>query len=365
MKELYSKAANFLRDIDKDERVLIISHWDMDGVASGAIISRILREKRGKEADEFRIPQGRNHQIDQKTENLISKGKIDKLIITDINPGYQELKRILKNFKDKVLIIDHHNFEKVPEDVIFVNPRVEDSEVYTSASKLCYDIALKFGMDLAWIAGTGIIQDFNVKGSEAIFEKLKKEYPYYFPKKIGQENLAKNCKYGKLSKILNVKAYKDTAKYAQIAYKLLMKVNSLTEIENTEEYYELNEIYWDMIRELEKTIENYFDDRELNREKQVSFFKFSSEYHINSSIATNISLDEPQWVHIIVKESEDAMNISARCQSGRVNLEELLKKAMPDEALENGEAGGHRKAAGASLQKEYYKEFKENLIELI
>lgn len=365
MKQLYDEAADFLRNITEDEKVLITSHWDMDGIASGVIISRILRHLRGKEADIFRIPEGRKHRIDEKTRKLAKNREIDKIIITDINPGYSELLKILPEFEDRILIIDHHNFDKIPEEAIFLNPRTEDSEIYTSASKLCYDIALKFDLDLAWIAGTGIIQDFNVKGHETIFEELKSNYPSFFPKKINQENLAKRCRYGKISKVLNIKAYKDTEKYASIVYNLLMRVDSLPEIQNTEGYYEMKETYWEMIRELEKIIENYFDDRELNREKQVSFFKFSSDFHINSSIATNISLEEPQWIHIIVKESSEIVNISARCQSGRVNLQELLKKSVPEKGLEQGEAGGHRKAAGASFPKKYYEEFKKNLVEQV
>lgn len=365
MEKLYSEAVKFLKNIAKGEKVLILSHWDMDGISSAAVISRVLRNLRGKEADFFKIPEDRRHDIDEKTEKKVSKGEIDKVIILDINPGYEALQKLLKHLRDKILIIDHHNFERIPEGTVFVNPRVERDDVYASASRLCYRIASKLDINLDWIAGLGIIQDFDVKNSKDIFEGLKKKYPAYFPDEISQENLAKRCRYGNISKVINIKPYKDTQKCAEAAYRLLMEINDLRNVENSPEYYELKEMYWDVMREIENIIENYFEERELIRDKKVSFFKFSSDFHINSSIATNISMKELEWIHIIIKEEDQRVNISARCQSGEVNLGELLKKALPESAFDKGEAGGHRKAAGASFPKKYYKEFKNNFLELL
>lgn len=365
MKQLYSEAVNFLRDIGKEERVLIISHWDMDGVGSAAIVSRILRKHRGKEANFYRVPEDRLHGIDSKTEELVEKKKIGKLIVLDITPEYEALQKMGKKLGGKVIVIDHHNFDRIPENIIYVNPRVEKKDNYTSASKLCYDIALEFDLNLAWIAGFGIIQDFNVKGTEELFKELRSEYPSFFPEEINQQKLAKRSEYGDISKILNVKPYKNTQKKAELAYKLLMNINNLRDVKNSMEYYKLKETYLEMIEEVDKRTENYFEDRELDREKRVSFFTFKSDFHINSSIATSTSLKEPEWIHIIVKEGEDKVNISARCQSGRVNLGDVLKKSLPKEALKEGEAGGHRKAAGASFPKKYYREFKKNLLEAL
>lgn len=357
---LYGEAIAFLKQIEADDRVLIVHHWDMDGSAAAAITSKMLEEIRGAPADQVITPEGRVHTVGERAERLIREDDFTHLLVLDMNAPPERISE-LTELGVEIAIVDHHNFSGVPDDAVFVNPRVDDPEAYVPASKLCNDMSKEFGLDLDWIAGLGIIQDFAVEGHEDLFERLRDEYPLYFPENLTQHQLAKNCRYGKYSSVLNIKPYKDTDHCAQLAHDALLNSKTLKYLEAREEYQQLYTYYQEMYEEIERVVENYDDLRETDDEKKVVFFQFESEFHINSSIATRTSLDSEDWAHLIINVQDGQANVSARCQSGRLDLGSLLQEALPD-GIE-GEAGGHQRAAGASLPADRVDDFKENLLE--
>lgn len=358
--EAYAEAISFLKQVGADDKVLLVHHWDMDGSAAAAITSKILEESRGREADEIITPEGRVHTVAGRAERLIKEDDFTHLIVLDMNAPEERINELHELGVD-ILIVDHHNFDEVPENAVFVNPRLHDDEAYIPASKLCNDISKEFGLDLDWIAGLGVIQDFAVEGHEDLFERLREEYPLYFPDELTQHALAKNCRYGKYSSVMNIKPYKDTEKCAELAHDALVNSETLKYLEAREEYQELYGYYQDMYQEIERVVENFEEEKEVYDDEQLIFFQFESLFHINSSIATRISLDNEDWVHIIANTQDKRINVSARCQSGRVDLGEVLKNALPDGT--EGEAGGHRRAAGASLSLGHLDKFKKNVLE--
>lgn len=354
-------ATEFIKEIGEEEEVLIIHHWDMDGTSSSVIVSKLLKELRGKPADNAIIPRNRGYHLEEKDTQMAKDA--DKLIVLDFNLQAEELENLDKH--TDVLVVDHHNFDRKP-DVNFVNPREVEEDVYIPCSRLALEIAEVFDMEneLRWVAGLGVIQDFGVDSSPELFKKLKNNYEPYLPEDLNQETLAKQCEYGRYSSVLNIKPYRDSKKYAKLAYQALMKSDDLKELEAQEEYRKVYEVFLEMQDEFKKALENYEEEREIDREKMVIFFEIDSEFRITSSIATNKSANTPEWIHLVIQKKDGEANISARCQSGRVDLGEKMKESLPDEAREEGaEAGGHQKAAGASFPEEYLDEFKSNLLE--
>jgi single-stranded DNA-specific DHH superfamily exonuclease len=364
--EKLEPAVSFLENAEKDDKIGIIHHWDMDGTSSSVIISKILEEVRGRPAEWVSIPEERAYHLSEKDRKKIED--LDRLIVLDFNLEADELEELLEEYDLDILVVDHHTFDRKPDNVSFVNPREFDAEVYVPCSKICLDISEEFGLndELRWIAGMGVIQDFGVDSCPELFEELEEEYDKYLPDELTQQQLAKNCEYGRYSSVLNIKPYRDSQHFAKLAYEALMKSDSLLEIEAQEEYRQVYEVYLEMQDEFNRVLENYEEEREIDREKCVIFFELDSDFNINSSIATNMSTKTPKWIHLVVQKDPEEVNISGRCQSGRVDLGKLLQKALPEKAVEEGaEAGGHRKAAGASMDKEYYPEFKSNFLKLV
>jgi len=360
---MYDRAVEYLRDIEEDERVLIVNHWDMDGSSSSAIVSKILEETRGRGADSVRIPENRKHQVGEGIERMIVEEGVEKLIVVDISVPADRVNELVENHGVEVLVIDHHDFDRVPEKGILVNPRIENPGIYIPASKLCNDISKDFGLDLDWIAGFGIIQDFGVNQAMELFEKLKRLYPNYFPSNLNQHNLAKGCRYGKYSSVMNVKPYKDTEKCSRLAFEVLTESRGLKYVESNDAYSELYQYYEDVSDEIEKIKESFDSDKEVFEDRKLVFFTFESAFHINSSIATQVSIDSPEWIFVTVRLYDGDANVSSRCQSGRVDLGGMLERSLPESAGREAEAGGHRKAAGASMDAEFVDEFKRNLVE--
>jgi single-stranded DNA-specific DHH superfamily exonuclease len=354
-------ATEFIDEIDEDDKVLVLHHWDMDGTASAAIFSKILEKKRGRPADEISLPEGRCYHFTDEDRQKFDR--CDKLVVLDFNVKASEIDKVPEEHGLSAVMIDHHGFNEEPS-IDFVNPRKSQPDIYYPCSKIMLDIAGEFGLEngLRWIAGLGVIQDFGFDSCPELFEKLTEDYEEYLPENLTQENLAKKCEYGRYSSVLNIKPYKNSQKYAKLAYQAIMQSDDLVELEGQEEYREVYEVYLEMQDEFTEVISDYEEEREIDRDNMVVFFELDSDFHISSSVATNMSTKTPNWIHIVYQSNDGEINISARCQSGRVDLGEVMSSSLPEAAKENGaEAGGHKKAAGASFDEQFFQEFKERL----
>ncbi len=362
MNEMYDAAESYLRGVEPDGEVLVVHHWDMDGSASAAIISRILDQVRGRPADTVIIPRGRRHTVGGRAERIIQTKGVDHVVVLDMNVPDDRLAE-LAGYGVDVLLIDHHSFDAPPEHAVFVNPRVHDPDAYVPAAKLCNDVASRFDLDLAWIAGLGIIQDFAVEGHEDIFVRLREEFPHYFPDSLDQEALAKGCRYGEYAAVLNIKPYRDTDRCARLAHDALVNAESLRHLEMQPGYGTLQEYYQEMHREIQRVMEDFPETRDVYEDVNLVVFRFDSDYHINSSIATQISMDDPDTIFLIANTHGDEASVSGRCQSGRVDLGAVLREALPDDV--DGEAGGHPQAAGASVPVDRLEEFVERVVSVL
>lgn len=355
---MYDEAIDYLEAVEDDDQVLVVHHWDMDGSASAAIVSEILEAVRGKPADTICLPKGRKHTVGERAENIIRSNDVERLIVLDMNVPADRVSE-LAELGPEILLIDHHGFESVPEEAVFVNPRLKDEEAYIPAAKLCNDISNDFGLELDWITGMGILQDFAVEGHEELFESLREAYPKYFPEEITQHAMAKECRYGTYSTVMNIKPYRNTDRCARLAHDALVEAGDLRELEMQDEYGKLEEYYRQMQSELERVSKRFDEEKQVHEDERLVFFSFDSDFHINSSLSTQISMEDEDWIYIVANTHGGEANVSARCQSGRVDLGRLMQEALPESV--EGEAGGHRAAAGASLPAERLDTFLDNL----
>ncbi len=363
--EQLEPAVDFLIRTREDEQVAIMHHWDMDGTASATLTSKLLGRTRGRPADIVTMPADRCYHLTEQDHEELQN--MDRLILVDFNIDADELEELQDEHGLDVLVVDHHNFGR-EADIPFVNPRLQDPDSYIPASAIMIQVAAELGLEenLRWIAGLGVIQDFGVEACPKMFEELQRQHPALFPEELTQQKLAKECEYGRYSSVLNIKPYRDGHHFAELAHRALMKSDRLEELEAQEEYRQVYEVYLEMQDEFQRVVEDYEEEREIDRDKMVVWFELDSNFHISSSVATNMSTKTPEWVHIVVQRRDGEADISARCQSGRVDLGELMQNSLPDKAVEEGaEGGGHDKAAGASMPEEHLQEFKQNMYELL
>ena len=71
-------------------------------------------------------------------------------------------------------------------------------------------------------------------------------------------------------------------------------------------------------------------------------------------------MKEPEKTFIVVSYQDGNIKISARNQSGNVDVKELMKKGV--KGLDASVAGGHVRASGANIRKKDLSKFKENIL---
>jgi RecJ-like exonuclease len=144
-------AQNFLDQI-KGEDVIVVSHFDTDGITSGTIITQGL--KRLDQRFSIKI-------VKSLTKDFIDSLPKDKIILfVDLASG--SLDHIKEAGLRKVFIIDHHEVEQeIPENVEIINPQLWEKQKISS-SGLAYLFCKQIdenNKDLAKLGVLGMIGD--------------------------------------------------------------------------------------------------------------------------------------------------------------------------------------------------------------
>ena len=156
--------AKAIEEIEKAEKIAIISHYDCDGLCSAKILSTAL-ERKSKEI-EIKIVK----EISDKIVEEIKTLEKDLIILSDIGSGY--LSMLPK--EKKIIVLDHHTPKsKASSNVIHINPIAEGKEL--CGSGICYLLASKLSNneDLIDYAIVGAIGDNQLNIGENL--KIKEE----------------------------------------------------------------------------------------------------------------------------------------------------------------------------------------------
>jgi single-stranded DNA-specific DHH superfamily exonuclease len=311
------EAVEFLKNLK--EEVKIISHNDVDGICSLAIMLNFLK-KRGIIEE---------HEITKVPIEKLDKSRT--MIFLDINTD-----NAMKFASKNTLIIDHHQFSKKPQ-VPFYNPMETDEKSYIPASYLVYEVCseLENMEEVKWIAGVGVIGDKGEENSE-----LCRKFVDRFENKE-ELNLVSDY-------IFSTTLVEHEEGYEEIL-KILLEAKSSKEV--------IQEPYF---KECYDTIQNEISKsrNKIERDGNIIFVEVESRYNIKSIIASQI-LDRNKNVIVVAYSAfEDSYNISTRTNMG-VNLGEIAKKVAESCG---GDGGGHRKAAGAKIEKKKLSVFKEEFI---
>jgi len=333
---------NFINLISEKDKIGIVTHTDLDGIASAIFLQKIL-ESRSLEIDFIEcLDHGANV-----LEGVLNK-KFDVLFFTDWNvDDYSEYLKKLKK-KGKVFVIDHHPFDKeLKNETNFIKTSYE----YCSSHCL-FDLAKSKDYfnteEWGWLVCSAIIADYVWDKLEENFEFIKSFYPT-----VKKDSSIWNSEPGMIGKLIKGASLYYSSNLRKV-YDLVLE-KDLTRLEKANE---------EVTKEVERWVDKINEEIEYFREGNLIFVYGEPKYNIVSTVASIIS-DRDFRGDVVVfcaelKDKKEFVKVSAREQTGIVDVRQLLKKCV--EGFENSSAGGHVRAAAGTFPKKYLNEFRNRLL---
>ena len=328
---------DYLSKINKKDKIAVITHIDLDGIASAILINEILRQKKIKISSLSLINYGKG--MFEKAEQDFKKGT-NQIFILDVNAeadleGFNNLKK-----KYNSLVIDHHPSELFEENMI--RTKTEDCATFA-----LFEIAKK-EFDLSkweWLVCSTMIAEFSYNNPKNL-EFIKKYYP-----EISKENILVSESAKISNKISSALIYFKNEKRKVFDYILKGKLKKLNK------YSEIIE------KGIQEGINKFKKEAEFFPDKNLYFYYLTPKFSIGSIITTILSIKEPKKSFVFVSDVEgepEYIKASSRNQSGKEDMNLLMKKGI--KGLENATGGGHVPAAAAKFMKKDLNKFKTNLL---
>jgi len=360
------------KNLKNQNKILIIGDYDVDGCMSTSLLVNFLKEKNANIdyfiPDRFKDGYGASKDLVIK---LIKQFDPKLIIFLDCGSSSYDATEYINTKKIQTLIIDHHN-TKYPYPVVnvFINPK-KNSE-YKNYDYLCttfltylfIDLYIKLTNDVFSIQNNLILvllatvsDVMPIRGINKILSK----------KVLSEFDIDKNFVLKNISKKLNIK--KKLELY-ELGYKIgpvvnaagrLANANQIIELLTTKSSNQISEIVEnicklnDKRKSIENRILNELKLEKFNDEKGIIFI-YKSNLHegLIGIIAARVKeyFNKPCFV---LTNSNNILKGSAR-STADFNIGELIQKLCLLGITING--GGHNLAAGVSLKKSKFNEFK-------
>jgi len=331
----------FLNSINPDDNVAILTHTDLDGIASGVFLEKILESKKIP-VKLVRFIEYENDVL-KRLSGLLKENKISKLFISDVSIDDLALEDF-ENLKKQmdIFLIDHHPINPLLKNrKNIIKTKSEDCAAFT-----IYNLGKDFLVqDWSELVCATMIAEFSYNDPDNL-KFIQSVYP-----KVNKNNILES-EPGKIYAIISSALIYYPYNLKKV-YDLVLK----NEIKDLEKCYNIIQL------EIKKELANFWEKAEYFRDKRLYFYYFKNKFHIKSIVATNVSIQKPKDAFIILADDDkdpEMLLVSARNQDHSQNMGLLLKRAIA--GLKNANAGGHIPAAGARFEKKDLDKFKENLL---
>jgi len=325
-------------------------HEDGDGICSAALVL--------KKFPDFKYHAREGPKMENSfLANLIRKNP-ELIVFLDI-PVDQEWKTI-EEIKSKlpntnIIVIDHHIPEKDlnSERAIHYNPRFDKKDVYLPASYLVYKILSKrFNMkEHAWIAAVGIISDYGHKDCREFIEQVRKDNPDLLDYK-NDEDIFKT-KLGKASEMISSAITMKGLWGANYTLRKIVASDNCDEFLNNQQLLRWHRI---VREEIDRIISKFESEKKVYDDLKLIIGDVESKFNVTSVIASILSKKYVDKIIVLRKKTNSGWKISARNQTLKLNIGELIKKSCEGVGI----GGGHERAAGAIIND--WDTFEKNLI---
>ncbi len=341
------KAIDFLNNIKEKDEIVVIFNNDGDGICSCALLNKFLEKADKKKPYIISQPMPMDKNIIQRVQT----GVPDKIIFLDIAADQQQ--NILKKLGGicDILIIDHHQvFKNMTRDnVVHYNPRMEQHDTYKSTSYCVYKICSKIidMSDWLWIAGVGMVSDYNLNDSKDMVKLVKEKY--------GLEEPLYETRLGRIADMISSTRATNVLSCEQVVG--IFESAVFDEFEKTKNAEKMKESYSTIKHEMASLV----SDADENSEKvgNIVFYNIKSKFNLASALSTKISENFKKNLVVIYEKKGSRMKISSRNQAKNINAGRAMQHAAK---IVGGSGGGHEAAAGATISAEHWDKFKEILI---
>lgn len=343
---------NFVEGILEKDKIALITHTDLDGLASGIFLEEIFEKKLNKKFESIDFIDYGKEMLKGFLEKFKDKG-ITKVFLSDLNVDSSSFKDFLdlrENFD--VFLIDHHPSEN---GVNKLNNVIKTNSADCSSMTI-YELGKKEGLinDKEWrdLLEASIVADMSFKGKEGL--RILRERNYDF----NEENI-RDFKITLFSHELGAGLvyYKSKGKDLKLVFDLIKK----------RDFSKFKEMYGEIEEDVQKFLRLADKEAEFFPENNLYFYYLNPEFNIASVVSTLFSDREGFRDKAIVfvhpsfsKNSKNFLKISARNQDGNIPVNILLQRAV--KGLEKAIAGGHAKAAGGTILKKDLEKFKKELL---
>jgi len=337
-----------VEDFIGDEKLFsIIYHRDSDGLTSAVLMKKYL-ESLGRRV--FLVKPNDAPGIGV-TDRLLRSVE-GLLVIVDIGVDQTD---VPERFDGKILVIDHHipSRNLNSERILHINPRLEGDDVYRPASYLIWKM-FRERVDSEWVAGVGVYGDYGVGNCKDLMDEIAKKYPDILVEKRYDQVAMRESLLAVLSDMIEASRAIGGLRGLNRAFEEFYRANSPSELLRSRLV-----LYLDKYRgELERLEQDFRENSEYFPNANAYVYMIESRYNLSSSFSTMISEKIPDSVVLILKKNR-VLQVNARCQSGRVNVAELMRELT--EGI--GSGGGHERAAGAHVPRRHVEEFLNRLRE--
>lgn len=327
---------DYLNKLGKKDRIGVISHNDLDGVASAILINEILKLKKIKIRDLKFVNYKKG--IFEKPAEIFARKRINKIFLCDVGiDSNEEFEELRKNFD--VFYIDHHPSEIKGENII--KTKTADCVAFTIYENAKNDFDLS---KWEWLVCSTMVSEFSYKDKSNL-DFLIGHYP-----EIKLETIM-DSEPGEMSKKISSALIYFKEKEKKV-YDLILK-NKMGKFGKYQKKID---------EEIKILVEKFKEGAEFHPEKNLYFYLGHSNFSVTSVVTTILSSKEPEKTFIFVSDINDEPDfykVSSRNQRGE-DMNQLMKKGIS--GLENATGGGHVPAAAARFMKKDLEKFKENLL---
>lgn len=324
----------FMSNLNEENRIALISHKDLDGIAAARISNEIVRADKIEFAD--------YKDLGEEMIQRLNKDKIKILILTDLSISRDFLKEAEKYFN--ILIIDHHFFSEDlnSEKTIFLN-----AEGYCAAY-LCYYLFSKIQNieRYDWLVACASIADWCYDKNKNFMKKVFEKYGDKFKINSKTNFIEEKGFLYELHWIITLSIIrKNSPKHIFEAVESIEKANLLKKHALIVQ------------KEIDVCLKKF--EKEKIEIKDGYFWELKSKYNFDYLISSQISKKYWHKTIIIGSQGKNFYHLSLRRQDGTKNMAALAKYLV--DGIENSSGGGHIPAAGCNFELKYKRKVLEKI----